>query len=192
MPKDPTATSELISLLLRHKPEVGALTLDRGGWVSVQELLNGMDRAGHPITREELARIVAGSDKQRFELSRDGRSIRACQGHSLPVNLGYADRQPPETLYHGTAASRLASILAEGIDSRKRHAVHLSADVETATAVGARFGKPVVLTVDAGRMHREGHRFQCSTNGVWLTEHVPPKYLSPPETAHTSGPHSEE
>jgi putative RNA 2'-phosphotransferase len=50
--------------------------------------------------------------------------------------------------------------------------------VETARKVGARRGNPVILTVDAGRMHRDGIRFYLSTNGVWLTDAVPPGYLS--------------
>jgi putative RNA 2'-phosphotransferase len=50
--------------------------------------------------------------------------------------------------------------------------------VETARKVGARRGKPVILTVHAGRMHREGHEFFVSANGVWLTDAVPPGYLS--------------
>ena len=60
----------------------------------------------------------------------------------------------------------------------KRHHVHLSKDLETARKVGARRGKPVILTVDAGRMHRDGHKFFFSANGVWLTDAVPPGYLT--------------
>ena len=48
---------------------------------------------------------------------------------------------------------------------------------ETAIRVGGRRGKPVVLTVDAGAMHRAGHVFHVSANGVWLTGNVPPEFL---------------
>ncbi len=58
-----------------------------------------------------------------------------------------------------------------------RHAVHLSADRATATRVGARRDKPVVLSVDAGAMHRAGHVVQVSANGVWLTAAVPAAFL---------------
>lgn len=37
--------------------------------------------------------------------------------------------------------------------------------------------KPVVLSVDAGAMHRAGHTFHVSANGVWLTASVPPEFL---------------
>jgi len=58
------------------------------------------------------------------------------------------------------------------------HHVHLSMDVITATSVGQRHGKPVILAVDAEAMSREGHNFDLSDNNVWLTEQVPPKFLS--------------
>jgi putative RNA 2'-phosphotransferase len=70
------------------------------------------------------------------------------------------------------------SILKDGLVRGKRHHVHLSKDVETATKVGARRGKPVILKIDAGGMHRDGHTLFLSTNGVWLTDSVPPSYMS--------------
>jgi putative RNA 2'-phosphotransferase len=47
-----------------------------------------------------------------------------------------------------------------------------------ARKVVARRGKPVILVVDAGRLYRDGFRFFLSANGVWLTDSVPPDYLS--------------
>jgi putative RNA 2'-phosphotransferase len=41
----------------------------------------------------------------------------------------------------------------------------------------------VVLVVRALQMHRAGFRFYLSESGVWLTERVPPAYLSFPQTA---------
>lgn len=56
--------------------------------------------------------------------------------------------------------------------------MHLSADSETAVTVAARRGKPVVLTVDSGQMDTDGHKFFIAANGVWLTDHVPARYIS--------------
>jgi putative RNA 2'-phosphotransferase len=36
----------------------------------------------------------------------------------------------------------------------------------------------VELAVDASAMRRDGWEFYRSGNGVWLVEHVPPRYLS--------------
>jgi len=107
-----------------------------------------------------------------------GELIRANQGHNVEVDLQLEEREPPEFLYHGTVERFLPSILEEGLVSGKRYHVHLSKDLETARKVGARRGKPVILTVDAGGMNRDGHKFLLSANGVWLTDSVPPGYLS--------------
>ena len=53
----------------------------------------------------------------------------------------------------------------------------MSDDRETARAVGARHGHPVVFAVDAAAMRNGGHLFYRSDNGVWLVDHVPPEYL---------------
>jgi putative RNA 2'-phosphotransferase len=55
--------------------------------------------------------------------------------------------------------------------------VHLSADVATAISVGSRHGKPIVLTIKALMLYKTGHEFFLSENGVWLTEHLPSKYI---------------
>jgi putative RNA 2'-phosphotransferase len=66
---------------------------------------------------------------------------------------------------HGTVERFLPSILKDGLIRGRRHHVHLSKDVETATKVGARRGKPVILKIDAGRMHRDGHKLLLSATG---------------------------
>jgi putative RNA 2'-phosphotransferase len=91
--------------------------------------------------------------------------------------LAYSVSEPPAVLYHGTAEAFLPAILQAGLDKRSRHHVHLSAENETARSVGGRHGKPVVLIVDAARMHADGYTFFRSANGVWLTDHVPVAYI---------------
>lgn len=172
--------SKFLSLVLRHQPQTIGIKLDEAGWTDVDELLRRLNQHNHPIDRALLEKLVAQSDKQRFALSPDGQRIRANQGHSVQVELGYSPQTPPERLYHGTAAHNLSAIQAEGLARGKRHHVHLSPDTETAHRVGQRHGKPVVLVVLAGDMARAGHEFFLSDNGVWLTEAVPPQFLLPP------------
>jgi putative RNA 2'-phosphotransferase len=169
--------SKFLSKHLRHTPEALGLTLQTGGWVSVDNLLDASERSGFPITYDELIECVETNDKQRFSFDDTGDLIRANQGHSAPVDLQLEQTAPPGILYHGTVERFLASILADGLNKGKRHHVHLSKDVETARKVGARRGKPVVLQVDAGKMHAEGHAFFLSANGVWLTDSVPARFL---------------
>jgi putative RNA 2'-phosphotransferase len=170
--------SKYLAKSLRHSPHDLGLTLQPGGWVAVDDWLSAAHRHGFPISHDDLVECVETNDKQRFAFDASGELIRANQGHSVEVDLQLEEREPPETLLHGTVERFLASILKDGLIRRKRHHVHLSNDLETATKVGLRRGKPVILTVDAGRMHRDGHRFYLSANGVWLTDAVPPGYLS--------------
>jgi len=127
--------SKFLSLVLRHKPEEIGITLDPAGWIDVDSLLAACAAHGSPITRDQLDSIVAGSDKQRFAFSEDRLRIRANQGHSVEVELGYAPAEPPEILYHGTAEKYVDSIRREGLLKRQRHHVHLSPTVQTAAAV---------------------------------------------------------
>lgn len=103
--------------------------------------------------------------------------IRASQGHSVDVDLGYEEQSPPEWLFHGTSADWVPLILMTGLDKRERHHVHLSADEKTAGIVARRRRNPVVLRIMAAEMAKEGHKFFLSTNGVWLTDAVPPAFI---------------
>ncbi|HEY9372643.1 RNA 2'-phosphotransferase [Streptomyces sp.] len=167
--------SKYLSKHLRHQPERIGLVLDAQGWTEIDALLRAAAAHGFPITRAELDHAVAANDKKRFAV--EGSRIRASQGHTVEVDLGLPVAEPPAYLYHGTVARFLDAIRAEGLRPMARHHVHLSADRETATRVGARRGRPVVLSVDAGAMHRAGHVFHLSANGVWLTDSVPPEFL---------------
>lgn len=169
--------SKTLARILRHTPEEIGLQLGPGGWVRVDTLLRLMKRAGNRMTRDELQAVAEQSDKRRFTLSEDGRSIRAAHGHSVNVDLGLMPSEPPKTLYHGTASANLDAIWAEGINPGRRQHVHLSAEPETARRVGIRHGKPVVLTVDAAGMYRDRLPLWKADNGIWLAEHVPPSYL---------------
>jgi len=177
MDKRVVRISKFLSLVLRHRPEKIGLSLSESGWASVGQLIEASRRSGVEFTLEELHNVVATNDKKRFSLSEDGLWIRANQGHSIEVELGYDPTVPPEILYHGTAERFLASIKQQGLIKGQRHHVHLSADVDVATKVGQRHGRPVVLKVKAGLMSQEGIVFYLSANGVWLTEHVPVQYL---------------
>ncbi|MFD3941603.1 RNA 2'-phosphotransferase [Streptomyces sp. NPDC058579] len=167
--------SKYLSKHLRHQPERIGLVLDPNGWTEIDALLHAAREHGFPITRAELDHVVAANDKKRFAI--DGTRIRASQGHTVQVDLDLPPAQPPAYLYHGTVAASLDAIRAQGLRPMARHHVHLSPDRETATRVGARRGRPVVLSVDAGAMHRAGHVFHVSANGVWLTDAVPPEFL---------------
>jgi putative RNA 2'-phosphotransferase len=175
--RDKTRLSKFLSFILRHDPGSAGIELDAAGWVAVDELVTKCCEHGKALTKELLFDIVATSPKQRFAISEDGLRVRASQGHSIDVELGYEPKEPPELLYHGTVSSSLPSIRSDGLKRMSRHHVHLSLDAATARAVAMRRSKPIVLEIAAARMHRDGYVFFLSANGVWLTESVPPEYI---------------
>ena len=176
-PKEAIRISKFLSLILRHEPERVRLILDEAGWVAVSDLLAAVNANGVHLTRPELERIVATNEKKRFAFSEDGQKIRASQGHSVDVDLQYEPQPPPEILYHGTATRFVDAIRKDGLNKMARHDVHLSAETKMTLQVGGRHGKPILLTIRAGEMHRDGFAFRCSANGVWLVSHVPPQYI---------------
>lgn len=169
--------SIFISRVLRHRPEDANIQLDEHGWANVEELLAGINATGRTIDRETLGEIVRTDKKQRYSFGGEGTLIRANQGHSIPVDVELAEQEPPEYLYHGTADRFMESIRRQGILPMSRLYVHLSQDMETARKVGGRHGRPVVLRIHSGDMHRDGILFYRSENGVWLTKKVAAKYF---------------
>ncbi|MCJ0976024.1 RNA 2'-phosphotransferase [Pseudomonas sp. PS1] len=171
-------TSKFLSYVLRHEPQAIGLQLDSEGWADIESLIAGAAKDGRTLDISLIQTVVSSSDKKRFSISDDGQRIRAVQGHSTAsVNLQHVEKEPPELLYHGTATRFLESILQQGLIAGSRHHVHLSQDIPTAIAVGQRYGKPVVLKIEALRMHQQGFKFFQAENGVWLTNHVPMSFI---------------
>lgn len=168
--------SKYIALILRHKPETIGISLDEHGWANVSELIEGIAK-DHDFNMDMLEEIVRTDNKQRYSFNEDHTLIRANQGHSIPVDVELEEVVPPEILFHGTGKKFVSSIDEQGLISKSRLYVHISEDIDTATKVGIRHGKPVIYKVKSGEMHRDGFIFYRSVNGVWLTKAVPVKYL---------------
>lgn len=179
MPKKLIEVSKFLSYVLRHEPESIGLTLDREGWADIAELIAGAAQGGHVLDEMLIRAVVETNDKKRFAISADGLRIRAVQGHSTEsVDIAFAEKQPPDILYHGTASRFIESIMREGLKPGQRQYVHLSVETGTAESVGRRYGKPVILQVRSGEMHDQGFRFFQAENGVWLVERVPVEFLT--------------
>jgi len=110
MDKRLITVSKYLAKSLRHAPHELGLTFQPGGWVLVDELLTAAQKHGFAITDDELVDCVETNDKQRFTFDETGDLIRANQGHSVDVDLQLEEREPPETLYHGTIERFLPSI----------------------------------------------------------------------------------
>jgi len=166
-------TGRKLTYLLRHSPKEFGIELNKAGWGNVEKILLTLD-----LRYNELQLIVMNDNKNRFSFSPDGLSIRANQGHSIPVDLGLVAVKPPEYLYHGTVQKFMNLIKKEGLRKMSRHHVHLSSDLETASQVASRRQTDsVILVVESLRMAEEGYEFFLSDNGVWLTDSVPVRFL---------------
>jgi putative RNA 2'-phosphotransferase len=171
-----TKTSKYISLILRHKPETIGISLDEHGWANVKELIDGVNKT-HKLDMKLLEEIVETDDKQRYSFNEDKTKIRANQGHSIDVDVELEEAVPPDMLWHGTGIKYVNSISKEGLISKSRLYVHLSADTKTAIEVGKRHGTSAIYCIDAAAMYLDGYKFYKSKNGVWLTKHVPARYF---------------
>ena len=176
--KETSKISKFLSLVLRHQPEIIGLKLDENGWADVDDLITRCNAHGQRIDLAALKHAVETNNKKRFAFNDTSDKIRASQGHSIEIDLGYTPTPPPRILYHGTATKSVDAILLTGLEKRSRQHVHLSKDIETATKVGQRHGKVFIFEVDAGQMQADGFEFFISENGVWLTDRVPVRYLS--------------
>lgn len=168
--------SKYISLILRHKPETIGISLDEHGWANVKDLINGVNKT-HKLDMKMLEEIVETDDKERYSFNEDKTKIRANQGHSINVDVELEEAVPPEMLWHGTGVKYMKNIDVEGLISKSRLYVHLSADPNTAMDVGKRHGDPMIYCIDALKMYEDGYKFYKSKNGVWLTKHVPTEYF---------------
>lgn len=167
-----TEKGKELAFLLRHDQEAfDAGKIDNAGWRKISELCT----VGYTV--DLIDKIVKTNNKKRYEYNDDKSCIRACQGHSINVDVNLKEMTPPYMLYHGTASRFIDSINEKGIISMGRLYVHLSDNKDTALAVGKRHGKPIFIVIDAKRMYEDGCKFYLSNNGVWLTEKVDPKYF---------------
>lgn len=172
--------SRLVSHALRHEPWLYELELDEDGWVAVDVLLGAVRSRGSSwssVDRSDLERMIAESSKRRHEIVGD--QIRALYGHSVPGRIARVEAKPPEQLFHGTSPEAWAVIAGEGLRPMGRQYVHLSVDRAAAEQVGLRKAKrPVILTVHAYEAAAGGVRFWRGNEVVWLTEHIPCRFVS--------------
>lgn len=164
-------SSRFLSLILRHKPEAGGITLDQEGWAPVRDVIGAIKRRHGDFKLSDLEQLVTDCDKQRFAFNGARNKIRASQGHSVSVDLKIKESDPPAVLFHGTKTKNLNSIMKTGLVSGKRNHVHLSSDIETAKIVAARReGTSAILQIDTSGVAKP---FYKSDNNVWLVEGVP-------------------
>ncbi len=177
-PRRRVRLSKLLSLILRHRPDLVGIRLDEFGFadVDLEELAERISRLRGLgwVTPRDIEEVVASDPRGRFEI-RGGR-IRATYGHSVPVSPPVEPAsEVPEVLFHGTTRRSLPRILREGIRPMGRRFVHLSATEEVAVEVARRHGRDVVvLEVNSRELVGRGLKLWRGSELIYLTEWVPP------------------
>lgn len=173
---------KLLSLILRHKPEIVGLNLETNGYVETSLLLQNLKKYKNIVlTLKNLEEIVFSNDKKRFEFNFDHTKIRASQGHSIETpNLqnDWEEILQPIQLFHGTSKRLLGTILSEGLSKMTRTHVHLTNSAEIALKTAKRHSSDiVVLELKTKEFLEVGNKIWKSQNDVYLTNFVEGKFL---------------
>jgi len=169
--------SKLLSLMLRHEPARFGLTLDAEGFASIAEVVEAAKLSMPSITAVDVIAVVGTiePDKRRFAIVDD--EIRANYGHSFEERIAHERESPPAILLHGTTKDAAILILREGLKPMKRQYVHMTPDHALAARIGARRGKPIILSIAALKAHADGVAFYRANESFWLADSIPAKYL---------------
>ncbi|XP_005913399.1 tRNA 2'-phosphotransferase 1 [Haplochromis burtoni] len=185
--------SKSMSYALRHGASQMGLQMGTDGFLFVEDLL--AHPQFHSYSLEDVERVVATNDKQRFKLCthpEDGRlQIRANQGHSVqvvdlelkPVMAGSPDC--PAEAVHGSYLRNWSSIQQQGLSRMKRTHIHLARGLpgEDGIISGMRKDCDLAVFIDVPKALADGIKFFWSENDVLLTEgdaegKIQPKYFS--------------
>lgn len=76
-----------LSRVLRHTAKKDGVPINEQGYAKVQDLLHHKHLGGYSV--EDVKRVVANNDKNRFTLRNYGGVLEICanQGHSIKVGL---------------------------------------------------------------------------------------------------------
>jgi len=166
---DPIRVSKTMAFLLRHRPEVGDLTLDEAGWVSLDDLAEAVSRLlHHEVEVNRVRDLVVESKIRRFEIS-EGR-IRA-----LDRSGGHPRATPPDVVYHACTDRQERQYREQGfVSAGGNRSIYLSGSEPHAWRAAHRMGRsPRVLYVDTARGRRHGIRFYRNRrNGLYLANRI--------------------
>lgn len=171
--------SKALSYLLRHGAVKENLNIDDAGYIQVQELLNHNRMKCNKTTLQDLERIVANNEKQRFKMISDLNNpseliICANQGHSIKTitteNLVKLTEpaQLPQDLFHGTYLNILPLIKQSGgLKIMTRNHIHLTNNVDY-----IRKSCNVMIFIDGRKCLDDGIDIYRSENNVYLTSGI--------------------
>ncbi len=181
-----SVVGRLLSRWLRHRPDEANLALSPEGWALVADVRAALAQRGYILADTDIEQIVRTDPKDRFELE-EGRRIRARYGHTVSVEAGMYPGMPPATLYCGVDTRRLPRVLQVGLKPSKRAYLHLAVSRRAAIQAATRRGRvPGVVAVAAHEAWAGGVRFYPRGKSVWLSDPVPPQFLTVLAEGHSA------
>ena len=189
---DDTMVSKAMSKVLRHSAQEEGLKIDSRGYVDMRELIQYLRQRGlQNINEERIQKIVAGNDKQRFQILEEKHHsfIRATQGHTMKcvatedllTKITGPGQYP--VVVHGTFSKFWPLIEAGGLKRMTRNHIHFAPGLpkEEGVVSGMRAACDIIIEIDLPHAMKDGIDFYISDNNVILTEGLegvlPPKYF---------------
>lgn len=172
--KNQTKISKQMAYLLRHNPS--GMQISSEGFVDFEQLLKRLQDRRPELSKEDIREVVERDPKGRYEIK--GNKIRARYGHSIDANPTLTPAAA-DILYHGTTPKAAEKILEEGLKTKSRQKVHLSATVEDAIQVGKRrTDNPVILEVNVKEASGKGVNVERASDKVYVADEIPAEHIS--------------
>ncbi|XP_060077881.1 uncharacterized protein LOC132557400 [Ylistrum balloti] len=169
--------SKKLSFLLRHGAEKEGFTLMPGGFLFVEDVLKLPSLQDFRI--DDVERVVANNDKQRFALKRNPENkrlmIRANQGHTMEVDdldlKPITSANEVDQVIHGTYWKSWEIIQKTGLSRMGRNHIHFAAGEpgENGVISGMRSSCEVIIMLDMKKALADGLKFFRSANNVILS-----------------------
>ncbi len=167
---DAVRISKTIAFLLRHRPEVGGLSPDAQGYVTVVALAVAVSKLMRAeVGPDHIQVVVEQARSRRFE-------IRGDQIRALDRSRGRPTAIPPDICYHATTEKHVQSYLEkQSLSTNRGRSVYLSHDESQAWRAAHRMGGQArVLYVDTSRARRHGVRFfRDKRSGLYHADAIP-------------------
>jgi len=174
------STARKLALVLRHAPEKFDLEMDINGWIDVRDITRKFkesNRRQHWMRPHHIRAISETDPKGRYEVK--GNMMRATYGHTVEIELDLPTLEIPDSLYFPCNPEESDNLLEVGLNPGDRLHVHLSSSIKSAATAGRFHMKnPAIIEIDSARMVASGETIWHAGVTVYLSESVPPDFLS--------------
>lgn len=162
-----------ITWLLRHGAVEEKVPINEEGFITIPNVINWLkNKKNINLQLEDINKIVDADKKSRYLLKDN--MIRANQGHSIKIKISMNKYQQNNSqLIHATYYDNMESINKSGLKSMSRNDVHLiNIDSKSNKFKMIRQDTDLYVFVNGKNLN-----LRESTNGVILTDFVPPENL---------------